>query len=89
MVEFKCTQCECVHKHRSSLANHTKLKHSDISPAAAGRPIRYKCCQCGIDFSNRSNLDRHIRQQHGQSFNCTLCGKGCTCERALVPPPGS
>ena len=39
---------------------------------------KYKCYHCGDDFSKRSNLDRHIREQHVQSFNCTLCGKGCT-----------
>ena len=86
MAEFECTQCKCKYKHRRSLVNHLKSKHSSVeietNVRGAGRStgsIQYKCYHCGNDFSKRCHLDRHIKQMHGQSFNCTLCGKGCTC----------
>ena len=42
--------------------------------------IQYKCHHCGSEFSRRGSLDRHIRSVHRSvpTFNCTLCGKGCT-----------
>ena len=85
MAEFKCTQFECKYKQRSSLVNHLKSKHPSVeietNVRGAGRStgsIQYKCYHCGNDFSQRCNLDPHIKLMHGQSFNCTLCGKGCT-----------
>ena len=81
MAEFKCTQCECKYKHRRSFVNHLKPKHPSVeietNVRGAGRStgwIHYKCYHCGNDFSQRC----HLKQMHGQSFNCTLCGKGCT-----------
>ena len=76
-----------------NLDYHMRMKHGDVQSVknvrGAGKVTeskKFKYQHCGSMFTRRSSLDRHSKQAHSavasssrssQSFNCTMCGKGC------------
>ena len=59
----KCTQCNFVSEHKSSINRHSRLVHGD----------KYKCDQCGKKIP-LSTAEKH-KELHGKQYECNLCRK--------------